>query len=245
MAAAAGKMIFDGVLNFAGAMSERNFAKAQYKTREAEIAANKVIREANNKAKAAYGSLARYRDVLSKKIAAKNYGNLQGTLATNLVRTQDHNTAVRQYLGIQEAENNGALAASVAASGIGGNTVDQLQRVSELRFATRATEMAKANAYQAQGARDQMGAAYESFVNGQGVNYQDDGLSFIEEVNQETVPSFGQQLFKAAVKTVGANYSSVPDMFSSPKVPVPASKGLFNFDIQPMTLDLGGVPSGL
>lgn len=207
------KLGFDGVLNLAGAMSGRNFAKAQFKAREAEIAANKVIREANNKAKAAHGSLLRYKDVLSKRIMAKNYGHLQSTLATNLVRSGNNNLAVRQYLGIQEAENDGALAASMAASGVGGGTADQLQYVSSLRFAERARQLQRTSEVEQETLRNQLDSTYESFVNNQGINYTDDGLSFLEEVNQETIPSMGTQLFKAFVKTIGSNAGNLPDMF--------------------------------
>lgn len=118
----------------AGVIEEGNI-NAQNIVNEANAYANNLVRSANNKLKAARGSLARYNQSVNNQRVLENAGNQAEAAAVNYRRMRDSamNDSFEQQL--QFSEQAGAQAAAAAFTGLRGGVADMVASTTALRKA--------------------------------------------------------------------------------------------------------------
>lgn len=118
----------------AGVIEEAN-VNAQNIVNEANAYANNLVRGANNKLKAARGSLARYNQSINNQRTLENMGSEAEAAAINYRRARDSATNDNFEQQIAFAEQAGAQAAAGALSGITGGVADLVAGTTALRIA--------------------------------------------------------------------------------------------------------------
>jgi hypothetical protein len=116
----------DVSLGVANAISAWGSASANSILTNANIAAQKKIRDAQNMERASSVSLAATMRSLQYNAALKNAGNTSNDAAELLARTQQSWTRGNFEMGLRNIEQVGAYAARAAASGVGGASVQQV-----------------------------------------------------------------------------------------------------------------------
>ena len=117
--------------NFLGGLGEREqmkaqgrLTKAQNKVDKATIDGNNLVRGANNELASVVGSLNRFRQNANNRQVARNSGDQQETIYTNLQRTLNDLQSSSLEDRLNSSFELGALAASTAAAGVGGGSKD-------------------------------------------------------------------------------------------------------------------------
>lgn len=133
--------------NFLGGLGQREqmkaqgrLTKAQNKVNKATIDGNNLVRDANNELSSVVGSLNRFRQNANNRQLARNSGEQQEAIYTNLRRTLSDLQSASLEDRLNSSFELGALAASTAAAGIGGGSKDVMN--STLRMAAARKQQA-------------------------------------------------------------------------------------------------------
>lgn len=191
------------------AKAQGRLTKAQNKIDKATNEGNNLIRDANNELASVVGSLNRFRQNANNRQIARNAGDQQETLYTNLRRSLGDLQAASLEDRLNSSFELGALAASSAAAGIGGGSKEVMN--STLRMA----------AARKQQALDEQGEAitYDSLraiTNVQARTFSDMDSSLVLDnldlSQDQFVPQYVQEapgvlasLFKAGSQTIAQN----------------------------------------
>lgn len=192
-------------MSMAQGMNAQADAKIQKATDKSNTRVRNIQRLANNKLAAAQGSLARYTQSRNNQQQLKAGGNQLNAITTNLIRTQEAGDYGRLSARINQAEENGALAAKAGALGMGGATVQMLNATVNLRQ-QMATQMS--NSQEKQQVENLLIAktdAIDSMILGlSNVQYNDE-INMMEHQEQRiNVPSTGMIAANAAMTFASA-----------------------------------------
>lgn len=117
----------------ASAISAWGSASASRIVSRANAEADRVVREAQNKQRAAGLSLAATMREQAYRAGLKNAGQQSNDAAVLIARSQEAWTGRRFEMGLQFAEQSGAFAARAAASGVGGASIRAVSFSQELQ----------------------------------------------------------------------------------------------------------------
>lgn len=115
------------------AVVEHGKAKIAKGAAKSEARISNLMRKANNELAAAKGQYTRYQQARSNRAVAKAAESGRDALMTNYLRASADASLGAFDQRIQAAEEAGSLAAQVAASGMGGSTIDMMNATVALR----------------------------------------------------------------------------------------------------------------
>jgi hypothetical protein len=134
-------------LTLAGSLSANSIHKSEAKLREAQVAGANSNRLARNIERGAEAGLARFMQSVNNNRRLRAAGQQLAAGTQTMVRTQDNmvTTGIEQQL--REAEQQGAYAANVAKSGVGGNSVDIIDITMRLKNSRQRAAVEQNNKY--------------------------------------------------------------------------------------------------
>lgn len=128
----AGVMIMGALMKSKG---EDDQAKVDNIAKASNDKVSKILRNADNQMQAAKDSLTRYQASQSNKYKLETGGNAANAQATNILRTADSLVQGSFERRIAAAEEAGAAAAQIGASGMGGGSANMIENANLLRVA--------------------------------------------------------------------------------------------------------------
>lgn len=183
--------------------NQRLQARAQSQIRDYEIAANARVKAATNETKAERGKYLRFIKTEQGKTLASNYGKALNAAVSNLNMVNQNFSQNRLALSVQQANARGQVVAAAGAANLTGTTMNQLDTILSVNAERSRGALELATATQRTNIIDQLSPLRDSYVYGQGGDYDQDQLDFTKESNLTPQFNTGMAVLTGALGVLG------------------------------------------